>query len=117
LQTSGKPRGYFLLSSVGPQTRIADLFVDSTEPTAWTAAYALAGRAAQDLPETSEIAALASIPLARQALLANGFRPRGSDPAWVSDPGQRLDDARPLYVTMLEWDGSYLYNPENPFLS
>lgn len=117
LREGGRPRGFFLLSSVGPQTRIADLFVNSTEPAAWTAAYALASKAAQDLPETCEIAALASTPVSRQALLENGFRARGSDPAWLSDPGQLLDAAAPLHVTMLEWDGGYLYNPENPFLS
>ena len=117
LQGAGRARGFFLLSSVGPQTRIADLFVNSTEPVEWTAAYALAGRVAQDQPETCEIAAVASTPVARQALSANGFRPCGSDPAWVSDPGQLLDAATPLHVTMLEWDGGYLYNPENPFLS
>lgn len=117
VQGGGRPRGFFLLSSVGPQTRIADLFVDSAEAVAWTAAYALAGRAAQELPGTCEVAALASTPATRQALSANGFRSRGGDPAWVFDPGQLLDPATTLHITMLEWDGSYLYNPENPFLS
>ncbi len=117
LLANGKPRGFFLLSSVGPQTRIADLFVNSTAPAEWTAAFALAGRAARNLPETCEIAAVSSTPLVRQALTANGFRPRGGDPAWVFDPSQLLDPAIPLRLTMLEWDGSYLYNPEDPFLS
>jgi hypothetical protein len=113
----GKSRGFFLLSSVGPQTRIADLFVDSADPADWTAAYALAGRAAKGQPGTCEIAAVASTPIARRALSANGFRPRGCDPAWIFDPAQLLDPAIPLHLTMLEWDGSYLYNPEDPFLS
>lgn len=117
LLDGGKPRGFFLLSSVGPQTRIADLLVNTAEAAAWTAAYALAVRAAQERAETCEIAALASTPATRQALSANGFRARGCDPAWVSDPNQLLDTGTPLHVTMLEWDGSYLYNPENPFLS
>ncbi len=117
LRASGRPRGFFLLSSVGPQTRIADLFTDSADPAAWTAAYALASRAAQDQPQTCEIAALASIGVAREALAGNGFRPRGGDPAWVFDPNQLLAPHRPLHMTMLEWDGSYLYNPENPFMS
>jgi hypothetical protein len=117
LRLSGRPSGFFLLSSIGPQTRIADLFTDSADPAAWTAAYALAARVAQDRPETCEIAALASTGIAREALANNGFRPRGGDPAWVFDPNQLLDSGTPLRVTMLEWDGSFLYNPEDPFLS
>jgi hypothetical protein len=117
LIAKGKPCGFFLLSSVGPQTRIADVFVNSIDPADWTAAFALAARAAKAQPDTSEIAAVASTDLARRALAANGFRRRGGDPAWISDPAQVLDPAIPLRLTMLEWDGSYLNNPEDPFLS
>jgi hypothetical protein len=117
LLVGGIPRGFFLLSSVGPQTRIADLFVDSARSADWAAAYALSGRAAKNQHATCEIAAVASTPIAREALTANGFRPRGSDPAWIFDPTRLLDPSIPLHLTMLEWDGGYLYNPEDPFLS
>jgi hypothetical protein len=117
VKEAGATRGFFVLAHVGGQTRIADLLLDSTEAGDWTAGYALAlGEAARN-PRTCEVTAAASTPLGKAALLDAGFRSRGYEPVWIGDPEHALPEAAPLHISMLEWDGAYLYNPSDPFLS
>jgi hypothetical protein len=117
VKEAGATRGFFVLAHVGGQTRIADLLINSTEAGDWTASYALAlGEAARD-PRACEVAAAASTPLEKQALKDAGFRRRGYEPVWIGDAEHALPGAAPLHISMLEWDGAYLYNPSDPFLT
>jgi hypothetical protein len=114
---SGSPQGWFLLSRVGAQVRIADLFIPSNDSSAWNSGYSVALRTAMRDPAACEVVAAASSSLARDAILANGFRPRESDPVWIGDPHGRLDGGAPLHLSMLESDAAYLFNPDHPFLA
>src|SRR5205085_9169237 len=50
----GAPRGWYVLSRIAGQTRIADLWVDSESAADWAAAYVLAVRSAAADPEACE---------------------------------------------------------------
>lgn len=106
-------RGHFLLSRVAGQTRIVDIRIEGD----WKAAFALATREAARDPETCEIAAAASVDPLRDAILANGFQPRGAEPVFLFDPKRLLADASPLHVQLLDGDECYLNNPDYPFWS
>ena len=109
--------GYFILSWVGRQCRIADAFVDSGIPADWRSAYALATSTAADDPRTCEIEAASSDPLAADAMLQNGFRLRDQQPVFLSDPKQILSGSPPLRIGLLDGEGSYLNDPAHPFLT
>jgi hypothetical protein len=110
-------RGYFLLSQVGGQTRIADIRLHSEDTEQWTAAYRVATRVAGEIPETCEVLAVASTPLASEALIASGFRNRGSVPLFLYDPQRKLACAPPIFWNMIEGDAAYLQDPAYPYAS
>ena len=112
-----QPRGYFLLSSVMNQARIADIRIWSGDPSDWTSAYGLATKTAASIRETCEVMAIASTPFAREALLANGYRQRGIDPFFLYDPGKKLDALPPIFLNLIDGDGAYLCDASHPFLS
>ena len=109
--------GYFLLSQVGGQTRIADIRLHSEDPEQWTAAYRLATKAAAELPETCEVLAVASTPLAVESLTASGLRNRGSVPMFLYDPQKKLAGAPSIFCNMIEGDAAYLRDPDYPYVS
>ena len=109
--------GYFLLSRVGGQTRIADIRLRSGVPQEWAAGYRLAARAAAQIPETCEILVAASTPLAREALAASGFRERGSSPLFLYDPKKKLAGALPMFWNLIEGDAAYLQDPVYPYVT
>jgi hypothetical protein len=109
--------GHFVLSWIGRQCRIADLLVDSILPSDWRSAYALATSAAIENTQTCEIVASASVPLARGAILHNGFHPRDNQPIFLSDPKRRLSGLSSFNIALLDGEGSYLNDPAHPFLT
>ncbi len=109
---AGGTAGYFVLSRVRGQARIADLWVEDGE---WRAAYALAARAAASNPETVEVMAASATVDERQAIEAAGFIGRGSEPIFLYDPAGRLQP--PLRITLLDGDEFYLDHPDYPFLT
>ena len=113
----GSPRGWYVLARVGGQSRIADIWVDSDTVADWTAAYALAVRAAARDPQACELAASASIPPAMEAAPLAGLRLRHADPIFVLDPKKRFQAAPKLNVTFLESDLAYLSDPSYPYLT
>jgi len=108
-------RGYFLLSHVGGQTRIADIRLNSSKQDEWNVAYRLAARAAAKDPETCEIIAAASTLFSEIALLSSGFRQRGGAPIFLSDPHGKLIDSPAIFWNMVDADAAYLYDPEHPY--
>ncbi len=115
LSKNGLPRGYFMLSRVGGQARLADLRICSDRPDDWIAAYATAVSAATRDPESCELATYASVSFVCQALEANGFRMRGEMPVLALDRKNLLGDAAHIHLGMLDDDSSYLNNPANPY--
>jgi hypothetical protein len=110
-------RGYFILSWVGRQCRVADLLVDSNAPADWRNAFAVATRIAAANLETCEIEAVSSIPLVSDAISQNGFHLRERLPIFICDPKGLLADAPPLHINLLDGEGSYLNDPAHPFLT
>jgi hypothetical protein len=113
----GAPRGWFVLSRVAGQARVADLWVDSARSADWTAAYALAVQAAQRDREACELVASASTALAREGAGQAGLRLHHVEPIFVLDRKGRLTGPPPLDVTFLESDLAYLENPDYPYLT
>ncbi|HVN06738.1 MAG TPA: hypothetical protein VMT86_20105 [Bryobacteraceae bacterium] len=95
--------GYFLLSRIGHQCRIADLWVASPRAQDWAAAYAAAAAAA----DTAAITAGASQPLQIAALRQAGYRETHSEPVFVLDPDHQLGGRRDLALSLLENDAFY----------
>jgi hypothetical protein len=104
IRRAGQACGHFLLNRLGSRTRIIDLRVDSEQPNDWENAYTLATRQAMEDPDTGEILAVASMPLARQALLANGFRLRESVPLFLYDPGHVMASHPPIHWNPIDDD-------------
>jgi hypothetical protein len=109
--------GYFLLSKVSGQARIADIRLLSNNVADWSAAYLLAASAAAEDPEICETVTTASTPLAREALVDSGFRDRGSVPLFLADRKKRLEGAPPIFLNMIDGDGAYLYDPSYPYVT
>ncbi|HEU0048376.1 MAG TPA: hypothetical protein VFQ43_12315, partial [Nitrososphaera sp.] len=95
--------------------RIADIRLHSEDAAQWTAAYRLATKAAAELPETCEVLAVASTPLASESLKASGFLNRGSVPLFLYDPQGKLRDAPPIFWNMIEGDAAYIQDPAYPY--
>jgi hypothetical protein len=107
LERAGKAVGYFLLSRVGWQCRIADLWIRSADRREWAEAYAAAtatARLDQDIPQ---ITVAASLPLQAGAVQDAGYRPTQAEPVFVLDPAGRLDGRHDLALNFLENDGFY----------
>ncbi len=103
--------GYFLLSRVGNQCRIADLWAPSAQAGEWASGYAAAADTARSDPQTTEVTAAASLPLQAGALEQAGYRPVHAEPVFVLDPGSRLAGRADLAVGLLENDGFYWSGP------
>jgi hypothetical protein len=110
-------RGYFILSYVGGQCRVADVLLNSNVPADWRAAYAAATRIAAENPETCEVQAASSIQLVSDAILQNGFHLREHCPIFLWDAKGLLAEAPPLHINLLDGEGSYLRDPAHPFLT
>jgi hypothetical protein len=116
LQT-GVARGWYVLSRVGGQVRIADIWVNSVSAADWCAAYTLAARAAGGDPEACELVASASIPPAIEGVTRAGFRFRHAEPVFVLDPRKLFASFQWLNVSFLESDLAYGLDPAYPYLT
>jgi len=101
------PAGYCLLSRVGHQCRIADLWIRSANQDTWAEAYAAAAAAAQSDPQTTEIQAAASLPQQTAALRHAGYRLTNREPLFVLDPQATLAGRSDLAIHLLENDAWY----------
>jgi len=117
IMRAGVPLGWYVLSRVGGQVRIADIWVNSGSVADWSAAYALAVRDAASDPKACELVASASIPPAVEAVSRSGFRFHHAEPIFVLDPRNLFAVSRSLNVTLLESDLAYLSDPLRPFLT
>lgn len=115
IRQADRVRGYFLLSHVAGQTRIAEVRLDSQRADDWQAGFALATRQAAADPATCEILAVASTRQGIQSLRRNGYRLCRHDPVFLLDPGRRLEGVPELNLDLLVGDESYLHVPAYPF--
>ncbi len=114
---AGTPFGWYVLSRVGGQVRIADIWVNSGFADDWSAAYMLAGRTASADPEACELIASASIPPAVEGVTRAGFRFRHAEPVFVLDRQKLFAAYNSLNVTFLESDLAYGMDPTYPYLT
>jgi hypothetical protein len=107
LERAYAPAGYFLLSRVGCQCRIADLWIRSADGLEWAESYAAATAVARTDPHITQITVAASLPLQTGALRQAGYRRTLAEPVFVLDPDRRLGDRNDIAVSLLENDGYY----------
>jgi hypothetical protein len=107
LERDHTPVGYFVLSRVGFESRIADLWVRSADRQDWAEAYATATAAARTDPHTAEVKAAACSPLETGALEQSGYRRTHAEPVFVLDPDGKLGDRYDLDISLLEDDEFY----------
>ncbi|MGA9041775.1 MAG: hypothetical protein WB421_14680 [Terriglobales bacterium] len=110
-------QGYFVLSQVAGQTRIADIRLAAETPESWKAACVLAARTAAEMPETCEIAAGFSTTLAHEAFEQAGFRVRQTLPIFYHDPRKVLKSVPALDLSLLDSDACFMANLKHPFLT
>jgi hypothetical protein len=108
IHQQGRPRGYFLLSRVKSEARIADIHVDSWDPQDWQIAFSLATSAAAGDPRISVVVASAAAPFIRRAIVANGYWRASQDPIFLFDPKQRFAGLPPPNVSLIDGDMAYL---------
>jgi hypothetical protein len=101
------PIGYCLLSRVGRQCRIADLWIRSSDQRAWSEAYAAATTAARSAPQTTEVQVAASLPRQTAAVRQAGYRLTNLEPLFVLDPRAALAGRTDLAISLLENDAWY----------
>jgi hypothetical protein len=107
--------GYFLLSRVGGQSRVADLRLDAGSAADWEMAYRLAVRTAARDRTACEVVSIGSTATTCTALKACGFRRRGAAPLFVYDRRGVLREAPPLLWSMIDDDMAYVHDPQNPY--
>jgi hypothetical protein len=107
LERDHTPTGYFLLSRVGSECRIADLWVRSPDRQDWAEAYATAIAAARTDPHTTAVQGAACSPLETDVLERSGYRRTDTEPLFVLDPDRRLGDQSDLDIGLLEDDQFY----------
>jgi hypothetical protein len=110
-------RGYFLLNTVAGQCRIIDMFVDSTLPAEWQAAYRLAVSQAASQPDTCEIVTFSSLSWIDTLLEEEGFHKRDERPTMLFDPQGTFSGAPPLHLQMADSDACFLSSPSFPYLT
>jgi hypothetical protein len=117
IQEGSEPRGYFVLSLVAGQARIADLRLGTDDPEKWKTAGILAAKEAAEIPETCEIVAGFSRTRVQEAFRQSGFRPRQTLPIFYYDPRKILAQAPAFDLSLLDGDGCFMANLKHPFLT
>jgi len=108
--------GYFCLAYARHVARVADLWVTSSNPDDWCAAYCTACEAAKGTKDVHEVTAWASMAISKDALIRAGFRLRDTAPLSVLGDTAPLA-GRDLHVQMLDCDASFLCADELSYLT
>jgi hypothetical protein len=106
---AGVTRGYFVLTFAPGQARLADCWVDSSDPAHWRALVHGAVREARRRPNTAELVAWANDPWLSSALLECGFRLRHALPVQLLAGPEVLPSSVVPRVQMLDSDAAYLH--------
>ena len=108
LQRDGKVQGYFIVSRVRTNARIADLWVQSADPADYAAALSQALRHASSHGGAVEAMAGNSSKIAAEAAARAGFTVSGRQPVYLKDPRKRAPVEADLAVGLMETDAFYL---------
>ncbi|HEY3740528.1 MAG TPA: hypothetical protein VGL53_11825 [Bryobacteraceae bacterium] len=103
-------RGYFLLSLVPGQARIADAWV--TAPAGveeWRALYALAIQAAREHRSSAELTTSGTLAVALEGAIACGFRQYTEEQVMMFDPKKQLASIERFHLQMIDNDMSFLH--------
>lgn len=107
-----EPAGFFLISEVAGQARIADLHTAD----GWDAGVAAAVQAARQSKSASELVANSSYAPFSRALTEAGFIARGEQPVYVLDKSSALAD-RPVHITSADYDDFFGIYADDPFVT
>jgi hypothetical protein len=113
----GRIRGYFLLSFVMGQVRLADCWIDSQDSFDWSALVYCAVRAAKRERRAAELVAWASDPLLTKCLLQCGFHARVTQPVQFLAPASVNFSVANLRLQMLDNDAAYRHLGRKAFLA
>jgi hypothetical protein len=106
VERAGRLRGYFVLALVPAQARLADCWMDSGDPTDWTALVQCAVLEANRRPGVAELVAWANDPMLSGALLECGFHQRRALQLQLLTNGSEAP-TEILRVQMLDSDDAY----------
>lgn len=115
MERDGRARGYFLLTLALRQVRLADCWMDSSDPADWRALIQCAVREATRHSGAAELAAWASDPLLSGCLRDCGFRARNEAPVQLLGPRDPALLPPALRVQMLDNDAAYRHLGRNEF--
>lgn len=116
LRKGNEVAGYVCIGFVPGIARIADLWVRSTNPDDWTAAYCLAMNLARAKKDVLEVQAASSFQLGAGALLRAGLRERAAMPVFLLDAKQSLPAGREFSFQMIDYDGAFARDDRPAFL-
>ena len=113
----GRMRGYFLLSFVMGQVRLADCWIDSQDSLDWSALVHCVVREAKRERRAAELVAWASDPLLTKCLLQCGFHARGTQPVQFLAAASADFPVANLRLQMLDNDAAYRHLGRKAFLA
>jgi len=108
VRKGGELKGYFLLSFVTGQARIADAWMVSPETEGWRNLYALALQAARGDSSVAEIQTCATYGPAIEGAKACGFHIYGHEEVMLYDLSGQVAHIPHLHLQMIENDMSFL---------
>ena len=108
LQFRGNPWGYCVLSRIGNQCRVANMWVQSSRAEDWSKALSRITQLAAADRGCTEVQVCTSLPLLDSALIESGFRTPFDFPLWVYKPQMPVLQGGEVSVTFTENDGFYL---------
>jgi hypothetical protein len=115
MEQEGRARGYFLLTLALRQARLADCWMDSSDPADWRALIQCAVREARRYSDAAELAVWASDPMLSRGLRECGFHARNEVPVQLLGPRDPALLPPALRVQMLDNDDAYRHLGRNEF--
>lgn len=110
IRQGSEARGYFLLSFVPGQARVADAWVGSAKSESWRALYALAVQVALRDGAVAEITTGATLPAALEGAAACGFRAYTESAVMLFDPKKHLAAVGRFHFQTIDNDMSFLHD-------
>ena len=111
------PTGYFVLSEVPGQVRIADLWITPERTADCSTAYMLASATALAVSPAAELVAASAWPVAQRAIQQAGFRLRESTPVMVYSKSPALGPKCIYDFQMIDSDAAFLRQTHPVYLS
>lgn len=107
LEKWGRVGGYFLLSHLPNEVRLADCWMNSQDPADWRGLVLSVVRQANRNRGAAELTAWSSEPRLSRALMECGFHAGVTGPILIRSVSGLAEPGSPLHVQMLECDAAY----------